>query len=477
MKYAVLTLCFFWCMHVQGQAYIIKSVKDFGAKGNGKTNDTEAFQKAAAFFNNRGGQGKLLIPKGIYLIGRQVFSKGDKQKNAYAGANILHFKQCKNLAIEGAAGAELTYTTGMRLGAFDPTSGKVYKHSIANFLDQSFAAIIGYCVFLEQCADVTVTNLRLNGNNKTIEFGGSFNDKGIQLQHYGIFVQNSRRISLNNVYAGYFGLDGISVANKPSKEPDAISLRNCIFEYNSRQGLSWVGGNGLVAINCQFNHSGKSKFVSPPGAGLDLEAEDGAVRNGFFDSCSFINNSGCGIVANSGDVANCQFRNCTVWGTTQWATWITMPGFTFTGCQIYGSIVHGYNAAADSEATRYIRCHFEDKPYNGQPAYGRYLVESDGIKRMFFDSCTFVANTQKLCWLTIPGRPQLAERIVVRHCNFLVKGSTYPDGDFVAILRNTLFTNNTIRFAQPVAEKKRYWAVSSNELDAMCTGNKVIYGQ
>lgn len=477
MKGFFFALCCFACLCVQGQSYVTKSVKEFGAQGNGKANDTEAFQKAATFFNNRGGQGKLIIPKGTYLVGRQVFSKGDRKKNAYAGANILHFKNCNNLLVEAAAGATVSYAPGLRLGAFEPGSGKAYRHSTPNFLDQAFAAIIGYCVYLEKCSDVTVKNLRLYGNNKTIEFGGNFNDKGIQLQHYGVFIQNSKRINLYNVYAGYFGLDGISIANPSSKESDGISLRNCTFEYNSRMGLSWVGGNGLVAVNCQFNHSGKSKYVSPPGAGLDLEAEDGKVRNGFFDSCSFINNSGCGIVANSGDVADCQFRNCTIWGITQWATWITMPGFSFTGCRIYGSTVHGYNADADSEATRYIRCHFEDRPYNGQSVFGNYLAESDGVRRMLFDSCTFVANTKKLCWLSTPGKPQLAERIVVRNCNFVVKSAAFPEGDFVAILRGTLFTNNTIRFTQPIAEKKRYWTVSASELDALCTGNKVGYGQ
>ncbi|MEI6590145.1 MAG: glycosyl hydrolase family 28-related protein, partial [Verrucomicrobiota bacterium] len=48
------------------------SVKDFGAVGDGITNDTVAFQAAAAAINAAGG-GKLIIPAGTYIVGLQYF--------------------------------------------------------------------------------------------------------------------------------------------------------------------------------------------------------------------------------------------------------------------------------------------------------------------------------------------------------------------------------------------------------------------
>ena len=60
-------------------------------------------------------------------------------------------------------------------------------------------------------------------------------------------------------------------------------ITNSKFEYNSRQGLSWVGGNQLYVKNCKFDHTGKSQdLASPPGAGVDIEAEGGPIRNGVF---------------------------------------------------------------------------------------------------------------------------------------------------------------------------------------------------
>ena len=56
---------------VLSQTYVTKSILEFGAKGDGKTNDHEAFVKAASFFTQRKGHGKLIIPRGIYIVGKQ----------------------------------------------------------------------------------------------------------------------------------------------------------------------------------------------------------------------------------------------------------------------------------------------------------------------------------------------------------------------------------------------------------------------
>src|SRR5687767_3043439 len=47
---------------------------DCGAKGDGRTNDTSAFQKAAKLIYDAGG-GELTIPAGVYIVGRQYVKK------------------------------------------------------------------------------------------------------------------------------------------------------------------------------------------------------------------------------------------------------------------------------------------------------------------------------------------------------------------------------------------------------------------
>src|SRR5438132_519447 len=106
------------------QSYIIKDIKSFGAKGNGSTNDQSAFQKAATFFNQRGGNGKLTISAGTYIIGRQTFTAGKDKKPVFNGEHVLQFVNIKNLSIEGTSKTILKYQEGLHFGAFIPETGK-----------------------------------------------------------------------------------------------------------------------------------------------------------------------------------------------------------------------------------------------------------------------------------------------------------------------------------------------------------------
>ena len=101
MKFILSGIFFLLFFAAQSQTYIVKDIKSFGAKGDGKTNDQAAFKMASEFFNNRGGNGKLIIPKGIYIVGNQVFTGGQLNKPAYQGEDVLHFTNIKNFSIEG----------------------------------------------------------------------------------------------------------------------------------------------------------------------------------------------------------------------------------------------------------------------------------------------------------------------------------------------------------------------------------------
>jgi hypothetical protein len=402
------------------QQTVIKNIHGFGAKGDGKTNDTEAFIKAAAFFNGRGGNGTLIISKGVYIVGKQSFSNGDVSRPAYRGYSILDFKNVSNLTIKGEKGTVLKYAEALKFGSFDYNTGKIFNENNSAQSEEKYAANIGYCIGLSNCDHITVKLLALNGSNKTIQLGGRYGDKGIQLMHCGLYIKNSNNIFIDAVTASYFALDGMIVTNEPSPKPDNIHISNSAFEYNFRQGLSWVGGNYLQAINCKFNHTGKIAFCSPPGAGVDIEPEVGPVTNGNFENCEFIDNTGCGVVTSGGLINNCTFTGSTFWGTSSWSIWVSAPAFTFTGCNIYGSIVHGYNATNAEDATKFIRCAFEDKPFNGMPPYGKFLIECDGPRRILFDSCTFTSHKKELAWLNTSNATSEEEKATIRNSRFII---------------------------------------------------------
>ena len=436
--------------------------KDFGAVGDGKANDQAAFQKAADFFNQRAktaagaAPAVLAIPKGVYLVGRQNPLGGE-------GSDVLRLTGCRNLTIQGADSAttEIRYASGLRYGAFEPASQRPFEAPTAFFVDRKYAAIVGICLVLQNCENVAVTGLAINGNVGRAVVGGHWGDTGIQLNYDGIFVGDSRRITLRGLALHHLGRDGIQVLNHLAKslddaQADNILLENLTSNYNGRQGLSVTGVSGLRAVNCSFSHTGRvvipalgKALFSNPGAGVDLEPENGFVKNVRLDNCRLLDNAGQALVSDrpGGDhpetTKNIVIANSLLWGTTNWSAWITQPDFLFTNCRIYGAFVHGARATRPADATRFVGCTFEDRPYRGQFAYGQAMFHSDGAARyMSFVNCRFVGTRSYLIW-AIVAKADTASYFHLRGCTFVYDYAQPAQGGYNN-LQGAVFTGANV---------------------------------
>ncbi len=435
--------------------------KDFGAVGDGRTNDQVAFEKAADFFNKRAqtpagtAPAVLFIPAGTYRVGRQ-----DAAGN---GADVLALTGCRNLRIVGQDSARtlIRYADSLRYGAFDPATRQPFESPKAFFTDWAWGARVGTCVSLQKCENVEVSGLGLDGNSPHLVVGGHWGDTGIQLSADGVFVNDSRRITLRGLALHHFGRDGIQVLNHLAKglgDPlvEHIVLENLTCRYNGRQGLSVTGVNGLRAVNCDFSHTGRvvipslgKALFSNPGAGVDLEPENGFVQNVRFDNCRLVNNAGQGLVSdrpgNSHSTKNIVVANSLLWGTTNWSAWVTQPYFLFTNCRFYGAFVHGCRADNAAEATRFVGCTFEDKPYHGQTAYGTFTFHSDGAARyLSFTDCRFVGTHSYLIWAIVSkyeggSNPDTASFFHLRRCTFLYDYTQPTQGSYDN-LQGSVFT-------------------------------------
>ncbi len=446
----------------QPAAVLRKDLKtDFGAVGDGRTNDQAAFERAAAFFNQRArtpagtGAAVLRIPRGVYVVGRQ--------DAAGVGANVLALNGCRNLTVTGddSATTEIRYASGMRYGSFDPATQRPFESPNAYFTEGRYAASGGTCFVLQGCDNVQITNLAFNGNSAGLEVGGHWGDTGIQLQFDGIFVSDSRRISMRRLALHHFGRDGIQVLNHLAKSLDDpsredILLENSTCNYNGRQGLSLTGVNGFRAVNCSFSHTGRivpastgKALFSNPGAGIDLEPQDGYVTNVSLENCRFVDNAGQAIVSDWVDEShpsgtrNIVVSGSLLWSTTNWSAWVTQKGFLFKNCRIYGAFVHGCHAATAREATRFVGCTFEDRSYHGQPAYGPFTMHSDShATRMSFTDCRFIGTHGYLIHV-IPAATDTASLSHFRSCAFIYDYTQPPQGSYDKILGG-VFSGNTV---------------------------------
>lgn len=468
MKHIILTILFAMSAYQPFAQMTNKtvSIKQFGAKGDGKTNDQEAFEKASDYINMQKQNVTLIIPYGLYIIGKQTHSG----EWLLSGSNGLNIEKCKNITVKGEIKngkyPKIKYMNGLYFGSFVREGNNKYKPNKTNtrdYYDKSASAFIGTCVNITQSENVQISNLEIDGNQAGMIIGGMFGDVGHQLSHRGIYLVSSKNTKINDVYVHHLALDGISILGATN-----TTIINLESTYNGRQGLSWVDGNVLTAKNCKFSHTGFSRISSSPCSGVDIESEEGhEIRSGLFENCEFINNKGYGMIADSGPSSDMTFSKCTFWGVSNWSAWVRKPNYTFNNCNFYGSFVHGYVTTSQEEATKFYNCNFEDKAYEGKKPFGAYLVECDGKKMMVFDNCTFTAHDKKVIWFNGAAATD-GQKAIFKNCTINLKTNNFAAGSFWGVMRRMKIQNMKVNSYAP-KEKKYYLAAENNVVEGVET--------
>lgn len=375
--------------------FLERDIKSFGAKGNGSVNDHQAFKLAADFFNRLGGNGKLIISKGTYIVGLQT-----KKPGYYLlGDPVLSFNDVKNFTIVFNDGAELKLRNGLRIGSFNPANGSPFEAG-RQFTDLKFLASPANIIEFRNSRNIQILNPAINGNQNTMITGGRFGDVGFQVPADGIMLANCNDVLIKGGYVKNAARDGIQIVDyrevtmkTPSKN---IIIDGITCDLSGRQGLSITGGNGIIVKNSNFNNTFQGKIKSSPGSGVDVEAENSMIRDIKFINCYFINNGNTGFVADSGPSKDIYFEDCVFHSVIGWSAWTTKPNTRFNNCKFYGSIVMGYDAEREEDATVYTNCHFENLPLNGNPAYNGggqfHLLEITYKRRQKWINCTFVSH-------------------------------------------------------------------------------------
>jgi parallel beta-helix repeat protein len=221
---------------------LVVSVRNYGAKGDGVTDDTAAIQSAMDVVGGTGGT--LSIPDGTYLV------------NSTLNSN-------KGLLVRSNMTIKLSY-------------GAVLK-AIPNNSD-TYAVL-----YLPRVSNVIIIGGTVEGERS--KHSGTSGEYGM-----GIWVASSQHIVIEGVTVKECWGDGFFIGGSLGSQD--VTLCNVVSDHNRRQGLSLEKADGVVIRHSTF----KNTAGTSPEAGIDLEPESGeTVNNVLIQGCTFTNNAGGGL--------------------------------------------------------------------------------------------------------------------------------------------------------------------------------------
>ena len=360
------------------------NVMNFGAKGDGITNDYPAFKAVSDYVKNTDLKGytiHLPTPDDCYLVGGQTFEAG-KGFTTNAILDISFATLQDKLILLQSDNAKIKQMSGQYFGAFNKntkeklnTTTPIYMGWGDNYntvKDVATTADLKFILHFENIKSLIINGkIDLDGNRDGMNIGGVWGDTGWQLFAYGIRIAWVKQFDIANINSHHHCCDGIYIAgwndaanpDKPLADVKGVA-RNLNSQYNSRQGMSLTGGQNISFYDCTFDNTALPEFTvrSMPMSCVDIEAEINPIRNIAFYNSYFGRASSVSMVADAGNEKDVKFYNCKFINDIGSTVWANQPEFKFYDCYINGFIEKNYATEIDSERTIYQNCTFTDDP-------------------------------------------------------------------------------------------------------------------
>jgi hypothetical protein len=230
----------------------VVSVKDFGAVGDGVTDDTNAILLAIAAMPANGST--LFFPAGTYIVNSDNY-------------NGLKFDGKSNFAVEG-------YGATIKVKA---NASVVGGYEVMSFFN---------------CSNGAISGLTINGNraNRTIP--------GETSAHALTICTSCSQITVNDVIAVNSPADGFLITTftpaTANTYPTDITLVNCVADNAYRNGLSSIGSLRLTLRGGEY----KNTNGTLPRCGIDIEPDAGYTygnQDTIIDGVRLFNNDGYGL--------------------------------------------------------------------------------------------------------------------------------------------------------------------------------------
>jgi hypothetical protein len=364
----------------------------FGAKGDGKTDDSAAFAALSDHINAAGG-GTVVLRRTVYRVGGEHVDSDGR----ITPAKLMEFVGCSGPLIIRGNGARLRCNDGLRYGMFGadgaPLAERPASRTVVG-LARPYTAMI----LVRDCSGaIDISQLELDGNLAALRVAQQRGKGGWQIACNGLMLrENKGPESIADVFSHDHAEDGFYIDGIDRPTPGVIrTLKGLRAAGNARQGMSIVGGHDYAISDCAFTTTGRGQISTSPGAGVDIEGERSKhIRNLVFTNCRFSDNAGCGMVADSGETSDVIFTRCTFIGTTNWSAWPRKPRFRFYSCNFVGTLMGGMGDPNPEIATQFYDCTFRDdpalSPTHSAKLRKNLIADLPFATNVLFERCSFI---------------------------------------------------------------------------------------
>lgn len=426
---------------MQDKARETVSAKDYGAKGDGVTDDTVAIQKAVDYVNSIGG-GCVKLPRGTYVVSAsrstEIFSNFGVPVAASTGAILLR----NSVSLEGEGRDNTTLkcndpavtliyqitplrarVSGMALqGAWSPanpnagagngiftlatTGGALYRTTYCTWRDLIITGVGSYGIGLQngypigcRIEDVIVDTTGADGLDLKARDPNNPSNAPWGNATTNIFVTNH-----GGRVTGSCGIDTRGIWNHKNVQVVNFGAANPTFTYvGVRFRTKDTAPNGYVGI---ANYSTLDGFLVWAAAGAGANAQ-GVVSGS--DACRVSN----------GTIVNCQYGVQLTGNSVGNATKTTVMGVTSVGALLYGffvgpgcvdAIFLGCNSSGSATAgyrdvgtySKFVCC--------GADEAAALSTSAGSVSSQMVDNCTFGTDWGVSVSSPAPGRVDVVPR-------------------------------------------------------------------
>lgn len=186
-------------------------------------------------------------------------------------------------------------------------------NKVLDFMDSTIFMLPGIktgvsAIKMTRVKNIIIKNVNIDGN-KTYNSGNTEND-GI---NHGIAILDAcEHIVLEHVNSSSNGTDGVCIGGSNAYDTcKYITIKNSVFDNNTRQGCSIIDADYVDISNCVFSNTrGKE-----PQAGIDIEPNSNTTASHItINNCSILNNNK-GIAfyfKGTSEYSNIKFNDCTI---------------------------------------------------------------------------------------------------------------------------------------------------------------------